>query len=102
MSNEISTFLSKKPLKMAASTIYSIQKLRDNGSADDILSEYDHIRDLIDIDVRFLEGYYPPSLDLIPEKYRDLTESLLTNCVEKMSEIEKFENFEIESSTSNN
>ena len=102
MSKEISTFLSKKPLKMAASTIYSIQKLRDKGSADAILSEYEHIRDLIDIDVRFLEGYYPPSLDLIPEKYRDLTEFLLTNCVEKMSGIDKFENFEIESSTSNN
>ena len=70
-------------------------------SADAILSEYEHIRDLIDIDVRFLEGYYPPSLDLLPEKYRGLTEYLLTNCAEKMSGIEKFEMFEIESSASN-
>ena len=95
MSNEISTFLSKQPLKMAASTIYSIQKLRDRGLADEILSNYEHIREMIDLDVSFLEGYYPPSLKLIPEKYRRVTESLLIENVNKMENIGNFESFEV-------
>ena len=65
MSKEISTFLSKKPLKMAASTIYSIQKLKEKGLAREILSEYEHIDQLINLDVSFLEGYYPPAIKLI-------------------------------------
>ena len=58
MSNEINTFLSKKPLKMAASTLYSIQKLNEKNLADEILSEHPHIAELMDRDVSFLEGYY--------------------------------------------
>ena len=95
MSKEISTFLSKKPLKMAASTIFSIQKLQQKGLAEEILLEYEHINQLINLDVSFLEGYYPPAIDLIPEKYRRITESLLFEFAEKMKEIEKFENFKI-------
>lgn len=97
MSNEISTFLSKKPLKMAASTIYSIQKLRENGLADEILERYPHIRELIDTDVSFLQGFYPRAVELIPDKYRKVTESLLADCVNEMSNIAKFENFDVES-----
>ena len=95
MSKEISTFLSKKPLKMAASTIYSIQKLQQKGIAEEILLEYEHIRELIDLDVSFLEGYYPPAIKLIPEKYRNITENLLSEFAEKMRKIEKFETFKI-------
>lgn len=101
MSNEISTFLAKKPLKMAASTIYSIQKLREKGLADEILLEHGHIRELIEMDVSFLEGYYPPSMELIPEKYRRVTESLLFACIKKMGNVENFENFDVQSSVSN-
>ena len=97
MSNEISTFLSKKPLKMAASTIYSIQKLHENGLADEILELYPHIRELIDTDVSFLEGFYPQAIELIPEKYRKVTESLLGDCVNKMPDIAKFEKFDVNS-----
>ena len=97
MSNEISTFLSKKPLKMAASTIYSIQKLHEDGLADEILELYPHIRELIDTDVSFLEGFYPQAVELIPEKYRKVTESLLGDCVNKMSDIAKFEKFDVNS-----
>ena len=96
MSNEISTFLSKKPLKMAASTIYSIQKLQERGLADEILLDHEHIKELIDMDVSFLEGYYPPSLELIPEKYRKVTENLLFESVEEMKKVEDFENFAVE------
>jgi len=96
MSKEISTFLAKKPLKMAASTIYSIQKLQERGLADEILLEHEHIKELIDMDVSFLEGYYPPSLELIPEKYRKVTENLLFESVEKMKKVEDFENFVVQ------
>ena len=101
MSNEISTFLAKKPLKMAAATIYSIQKLREKGLAEEILSDHEHIQELIDIDVSFLEGYYLPSMELIPEKYRRVTENLLFGCVKEMEEREKFENFNVQPSISN-
>ena len=98
MSNEISTFLGRKPLKMAASTIYSIQKLDERGLAEDILIEYEHLRQLIDIDVSFLEGFYPPATELLPEKYKQLTENLLAKCVKEMTDIKLFENFEIKDS----
>ena len=97
MSNEISTFLSKKPLKMAASTIYSIQKLQENGLADEILELYPHIRELIDTDVSFLEGFYPQAIELIPEKYQKVTESLLVDCVNEMADVAKFEKFDVKS-----
>ena len=95
MSNEISTFLSKKPLKMAASTIYSIQKLQQKGLAEEILQDYEHIRELIDLDVSFLDGYYPPAVQLIPDKYRNITKNLLSEFAEKMNKVEMFENFKI-------
>ena len=102
MSKEISTFLAKKPLKMAASTIYSIQKLQENGLAEEILAQHDHIRELVDRDVSFLEGYYPPSIRLIPEKYRKLTEDLLMENANVMENTEIFENFTIHESLPNN
>ncbi len=102
MSNEIETFLSKKPLKMAASTIYSIQKLDEKGLADGILNEYSHIQDLIGIDVSFLEGYYPPATDLIPEKYKKITSDILNEHVKPMKDIQKFEDFTIPKSVSEN
>lgn len=98
MSNEISTFLNKKPLKMAAATIYSIQKLDERGLAEDILIEYEHLQNLIDMDVSFLEGFYPPATELLPEKYKEITENLLAKCVKEMPDIKLFENFEIKDS----
>lgn len=95
MSNEINTFLSKQPLKMAASTLYSIQKLNEKKLADEILSEHPHIAELMDRDVSFLEGYYSESIDLIPERYRELTKILLEESAPEMEKTEQFENFEI-------
>ena len=95
MSNEISTFLAKVPLKMAASTIYSIQNLNKKGLADEILLEHEHIRDLIKLDVSFLEGYYPPATELIPEKYKQVTEKLLSKYILEMKNIELFESFDV-------
>ena len=57
--------------------------------------------ELIDIDVSFLEGYYPPSIKLIPEKYRKLTEDLLMENANVMENIEIFENFTVHESLSN-
>ena len=95
MSNEISTFLSKKPLKMAASTIYSIQKLNERGLAEEIINGYDHVRELIDMDVSFLEGFYPPATELLPEKYKEFSENLLSQHVKKMTNVNLFEKFEV-------
>ena len=102
MSKEISTFLSKKPLKMAASTIYSIQKLDERGLAGNIILDYDNVRELIGMDVSFLEGYYPPATELIPEKYKQITENLLFQCAKEMQNVELFEKFEVYNSISDN
>lgn len=95
MSNEIKKFLGKEPLKMAASTIYSIQKLQQKNLAGEILSEHPHILALIKKDVSFLEGYYPKAIELIPEKYRELTKNLLMGCAPEMNNMKYFEKFEI-------
>jgi len=91
--NDILELKMKKPqtdeIKLA------IQKLQQKGIAEEILLEYEHIRELIDLDVSFLEGYYPPAIKLIPEKYRNITENLLSEFAEKMRKIEKFETFKI-------
>jgi len=101
MSNEISTFLSKKPLKMAASTIYSIQKLNEKGLAEEIINDYDHVRELIDMDVSFLEGFYSPAIELLPEKYKEFSKNLLSQHIKKMTNVNLFEKFEVQSSISN-
>ena len=49
----------------------------------------------MDRDVSFLEGYYSESIDLIPERYRELTSILLKEFAQEMSNVELFENFEI-------
>ena len=100
MSNEISTFLTKKPLKMAASTIYSIQKLDKRGLGGEIINNYEHIRELIDMDVSFLEGFYAPATELLPEKYKEITEHLLLGCAKEMANVNLFENFEVYNSIS--
>ena len=79
MSNEITTFLSKEPLKQAVSTLYSIQRGGRSKEGVDILSTFPHLSPLLEMDFSFLERYLPGSIKLIPEKYRTFTENRLNS-----------------------
>ena len=77
MSKEIDTFLKQEKLKMAASTIFSIQKMEtlDNSFYKELMKNYQNLEHLMREDVSFLEQYYTPALSLIPEQYRDYVEA---------------------------
>jgi glycosyltransferase involved in cell wall biosynthesis len=78
ITKEIDTFLKQKKLKMAASTIYSIQKMKSqNRFFQEIMNSYPHLQELVEENVQFLEKYYSPALELIPIKYRDYVKSRL-------------------------
>lgn len=66
-SDEVLNIISKTPLKMGSSLIYGLQRVYYNvTNLDKININYK------DIDVSWLENHYPPSIDLMPEKYRSL------------------------------
>ena len=89
MSNEITTFLSKEPLKQAASTLYSIQKGGHSKEGVHIPSRFPHLSPYLELDFSFLERYHADSLDLIPEKYRQFTEDRLNGFANPMDEADK-------------
>jgi glycosyltransferase involved in cell wall biosynthesis len=94
ISHEIHTFLNKPKLKMAASTLYSIQHLQGKSSIfDDIISQYPSVSKHIDIDVSFLEAHYEPSLELIPEKYREYVQRRLKTFVTTQGDVKQLEEF---------
>lgn len=96
LSNEIDTFLSKPKLKMAASTLYTIQQLRGKTPLfDKIVETYPTVSRHIDEDVSFLEQHYSPSLDLIPEKYRNYVRQKIELYVEKGSDFNSIEGFNL-------
>lgn len=77
-SNEIDTFLQKRPLKQAASTLYSIQALEGGPFYADIIDKSEDLLDLINGDYSFLEFHHESSFKLIPEKYRRFTTNRLS------------------------
>jgi len=77
ISKEIDTFLKQDKLKMAASTIFSIQRMQtlDNAFYRQLINNYPNLESLVTENVSFLEQYYAPALSLIPEKYREYVEA---------------------------
>lgn len=89
MSNEINTFLSKQPLKQAASTLYSIQRGGISKEGVNIVSQFPHIEPYVKMDFAFLEHHLDDALNLIPEKYRTFTETRLRRFSLPMDDNEK-------------
>ena len=85
MSNEIVTFLGKRPLKQAASTIYSIQQ--NNKILEQIYSNHQipGIDDLLVKCFDYLENHYTPALSLIPLRYRRFTRTRLERYSQPMT-----------------
>ncbi len=72
--SKVEAILNAIPLKMASSMIYTAQKALSNQ-----VKPFSYIPQQLlpymQHDVSWLEGYYPPYLDLIPAKYRELTKN---------------------------
>ncbi len=84
MSSEISTFLKKKPLKQAVSTLYSIQRGKLLEQHRNFKKDFEHLATFLQEDWSYLERYLPDALDLIPSKYKTFTESRLNQSVAVM------------------
>lgn len=96
MSSEIDTFLSQPRLKMAASTLYSVQNLKNNENNFYLkISNYPHVAKYINMDLSFLERHYPPSLDLLPIKYRSYVRKRLSLFVEIQDDLTPLESFNL-------
>ena len=89
MSNEIRTFLSKEPLKQAASTLYSIQRGGVSKEGVDIRQQFPQLAPHLEIDFSFLDRYLDDALQLLPEKYRAFTKVRLDTFALPMDEGEK-------------
>lgn len=88
LSNEITTFLNKVPIKQAASTLYSIQKSGISRKGEDIRKKFPSILPLLETDFSFLESFHPGATDIIPEKYRTYTKTRLNLFCSRMSRSE--------------
>jgi hypothetical protein len=97
MSREIETFLSEDRLKMAAGTIYSIQKMEGsqmyNRMYNQIMRDHPHLQEVIHADVSFLEEHYEPALNLIPERYRHFVKRKLGEVAQPIAHLELIESF---------
>ena len=86
LSDEISTFLSKEPLKQAASTLYSIQRVGRSKEGACIAKTYPHLQPLLNQDWSFLDRYLEASMELIPPFYREFTQTRLKRYVGPMND----------------
>ena len=86
LSDEIKTFLSKEPLKQAASTLYSIQRIGPSREGIDVSGTFSHLGPLLERDWSFLQRFHDPSMDMIPEKYRRFTRQKLLGHAAPMSD----------------
>lgn len=97
MSKEIDTFLGQEKLKMAAGTIYSIQKMQsfDKILYDELMIRYPNLPNLVKNNVNFLEDYYSPAINLLPKKYQDYIKSRMVNYGLTFNEQNSLENFQL-------
>ncbi len=87
LTGEISTFLEKRPLKQAISTLYAIQRL-PGYQLEKIKSLYPDLTSLLKQDYTFLEKYLPTSLELLPADCRPIIEYKLNNISKPMTDNE--------------
>ena len=77
LSDEIRKFLTKEPLKQAASTLYSIQRIGPSLEGSDIKTSFPHLEPMLERDWSFLERHHDEALEMVPEKYRSFTRTRL-------------------------
>ena len=84
LSKEIETFLEKRPLKMAVSTLYMLQKIKGTSIFDEIIGKYPDLSEMLEVDLEWLEKHNPNALDLLPSQYKQYSTKMLDDCVPRM------------------
>jgi len=82
MSSEIQQFLGKRPLKQGVATLYAIQMIKNEGGP--IPEEVMDLEAILDVDLNFMDNYWQPSLNLLPDKYREYTKHNLNEMTTPM------------------
>ena len=85
LAGEIETFLSKRPLKQAASTLYSIQQGGVSEKGVVISDKFPDLRPLLEQDFNFLNRYCELATELLPLRYQNYTKERLQQFAEPMS-----------------
>ena len=84
---QIDIFLRKVPLKQAAATIYSFQRMAGRkGKIPKLLKQYPQVEQFWNLDLSWMDKHFPPALELLPEKYRDSVKNNLAKYCESMDE----------------
>ena len=84
---EISTFLQKRPLKQAVSTLYAIQRLPEH-QLEEIINLHPDLKELLQRDYSFIEKFAPMSLEILPTNQKSIIEERLNQITKPMSEKE--------------
>jgi chondroitin synthase len=88
LEGETLSFLGKRPLKQAASTLYAIQRLPEE-QQQQITSLHEDLGELLGADYGFLDRFHPGALLLVPERYRSRTESKIRALIDQMTDVEQ-------------
>ena len=88
LEGETLSFLGKRPLKQAASTLYAIQRLPQE-QRQQISMLHKDLENLLDADYSLLERFHPEALCLVPERYRSRTESKIRALIDQMTDVEQ-------------
>jgi len=83
-SNEIETFLGKRPLKMAVSTLYMLQKIKHSSIYSEIIERYPDLETMMSTELSWLEKHHLQAMDLVPPQYKEYTTKMLDEFVARM------------------
>lgn len=87
MSPEIDTFLRKVPLKQAIATIFSFQRMAGRKKKiPKSLRSYPQVEQFWELDLTWMDLHYPPALELLPDKYREVVTLELQSYCQPMTE----------------
>ena len=87
VTGEISTFLEKRPLKQAISTLYSIKRLPSD-QVKLITNQHRDLKKYLNHDFSLLERYLPNALNLLPDDLNKFVKLKLDNVTEPMTKEE--------------
>jgi chondroitin synthase len=91
---EILTFLGKRPLKQAISTLYAIQRLPPNQLAS-VNKQFPDLKELLEQDYSLIERHLPKAFELLPSEHRRIVQERLEAVSGAMSEDEMKHLFKI-------
>ena len=89
LEGEIESFLGKRPLKQAVSTLYSIQRGGKSVEGTDVVERFPDLAPMLEIDLEFLTRHLDTALNLLPSRYLTFTQSRLMSFADQMDSDDK-------------